>query len=203
MSYVVGLTGGIGSGKTVVSNYFSTLGVPIIDTDIIAREIVKPGQPTLEMLVNSFGENILYKDGSLDRVVLRKLAFSDSSKTKLLNSITHPAIRERTLKQVSLTQYQYCIVVVPLLNPNSGFTEIMQRILLVTADKKIKIERIKTRSNLKSGEINRIIKSQLSDDKRLKFANDVVTNNSSIQNIHSQVDELHRRYKSLSQTSIQ
>jgi len=203
MSYVVGLTGGIGSGKTVVSDYFNTLGVPIIDTDIIAREVVAPGLPTIEKLVESFGNNILFEDGSLNRSVLRKLAFSDSSKTELLNSITHPAIREETAKQISLTQFQYCIVVVPLLNPNSGFTQIMQRILLVTADKKIKIERIQSRSNLNSDEIERIMKSQLSDDKRLKFADDVVTNNSSIQHVHSQVDELHRLYESLSKTSIQ
>jgi len=203
MSYVVGLTGGIGSGKTVVSDYFSTLGVPIIDTDIIAREVVAPGQPPLEKLVQSFGDNILFEDGSLNRAVLRKLAFSDSSKTELLNSITHPAIREETANQISLIKFQYCIVVVPLLNPKSEFTEMMQRILLVSADKEIKIDRIKVRSKLKPSEIERIMKSQLSDDKRLKFADDVVTNNSSIQNIHSQVNELHNLYESLSQTSIQ
>ena len=200
MSYVVGLTGGIGSGKTVVSDYFSTLGVPIIDTDIIAREIVAPGQTTLKQLVKSFGNEILLDDGHLNRAVLRSIAFSDSSNKKLLDTITHPAIREETLKRINLALYQYCIVVVPLLSPNSAFTKIMQRTLLITAKKEIKIERIKNRSNLNSDEIDRIMKSQLSDEERLKFADDVITNESSIQNVHSQIDKLHQHYKTLSQT---
>ncbi len=197
MTYVVGITGGIGSGKTVVSDYFGSLGVPIIDTDIIAREIVELGQPTLNKLVKSFGKEILLDDGNLDRAALRKTAFSNEANTKLLNSITHPAIRLETLKQIDSTHQQYCIVVVPLLSPDSPFKEIMQRVLLVTAKRNLKTERVKKRSNLSTKEIDLIMKSQLSDSQRLAFADDVISNDGSISDLYMSIDKLHQTYSQL------
>ena len=109
MSYVIGLTGGIGSGKTVVSDHFASIGVPIVDTDIIAREIVHPGEPALQKLIEAFGKQILLTDGRLDRATLRTLAFEDSDNKALLDSITHPAIREKAIQQITLVSFQYCI----------------------------------------------------------------------------------------------
>ena len=200
MTYVVGLTGGIGSGKTVVSDYFSSLGVPIIDTDIIAREIVELGKPTLSKLIESFGKEILLDDGNLDRAALRKIAFSSEANTKLLNSITHPAIRLETLKKINSVHQQYCIVVVPLLNPDSPFKKIMHRVLLVTAKRNLKTERVKKRSNISTKEIDLIMQSQLNDDQRQAFADDVINNDGSIEDLHVLVDTLHQTYNRLNQT---
>ena len=200
MSYVIGLTGGIGSGKTLISDRFAELGVGIIDTDVIAREIVQPGQPALQQLSNVFGEEILEKNGELDRAILRKKAFeNDDSKAKL-DAITHPAIRLRTVEKIALAPLPYCLVVVPLLSSNSPFIEYMQRVLVVTADRETKIGRVKKRSNLPSEEVERIMETQLDDKERLRFADDVIQNNGSIGEAYTQVEKLHALYLKLSST---
>ena len=107
MSYVVGVTGGIGSGKTLVSDHFAKLGVPIIDTDIIARQIVEPGTSTLRKLVTEFGETILMPNGNLNRPELRNIAFSSSQKKQTLDKITHPAIRDETYQQIQSIAASY------------------------------------------------------------------------------------------------
>jgi len=198
MTYVIGLTGGIGSGKTVVSDHFGRLGVPIIDTDVIAREIVEPGEPALQKLVDAFGDNILLSDGNLDRSALRALAFANKENKALLDSITHPAIGEKTRQRISGVDFQYCILVVPLLEPASKFITLMKRILVVTADFETKVTRIKKRSGLDSEEVQRIMATQLSDDQRLKFADDIIANDDSIKNVHERVERLHLEYLVLS-----
>ena len=197
-AYVVGLTGGIGSGKTVASDRFKALGVPIIDTDIIARKVVEPGKPALTQLVDAFGDQILQKDGSLDRSVLREIAFSSPENKTQLDSITHPAIRIETLKQTANADFPYCIVVVPLLSPNSGFGSFMQRVLAVSADKHTKVERVKTRSNLNEEEVLAIMNTQLNDKEREEFADDIIHNDGTIEDAHMAVDQLHEKYLELS-----
>jgi dephospho-CoA kinase len=197
-AYVVGLTGGIGSGKTVASDRFKALGVPIIDTDVIAREVVKPGSPALTQLVDAFGNLILQKDGSLDRSVLREIAFSSSENKAQLDSITHPAIRIETLKQTADANFPYCMVVVPLLSPNSDFGSFMQRVLAVSADKQTKVERVKARSNLSEDEVLKIMSTQLSDVEREGFADDIIHNDGTIEDAQALVDKLHERYQNLS-----
>ncbi|MFT5135904.1 MAG: dephospho-CoA kinase [Arenicella sp.] len=200
-AYVVGLTGGIGSGKTVASDRFKALGVPIIDTDIIAREVVAPGSLTLTQLVNTFGDRILQKDGCLDRSVLREIAFSSPENKAQLDAITHPAIRIATLKQAEDVDFPYCIVVVPLLSPNSGFGSFMQRVLVVSADKQTKIERVKKRSNLSAEEVLAIMNTQLSDAEREEFADDLIHNDGTIDEAQAIVDQLHEKYLELSSLS--
>lgn len=198
MSFVVGLTGGIGSGKTVASDHFSKLGVPIIDTDIIARKIVEPGAPALAELVEAFGSDILLADGSLNRSALRILAFSSDKNKATLDSITHPAIRLETFGQIEQANYPYCIVVVPLLTAGSAFSELMDRILVVTAERETKITRVMQRSQLSRGEVERIMTTQLSDAERLEFADDVITNDTSIKDAQTEVEKLHELYLELS-----
>jgi len=198
LTFVVGLTGGIGSGKTVVSDYLAEVGVSIIDTDIIARSVVEPGQPTLEKLVQAFGEGILQDDGRLDRAALRTLAFSSAEHKAQLDAITHPAIRAETLKQITENEYPYCVVVVPLLVPGSQFALLMQRTLVVTADHDTKITRVMKRNNISKQEVERIMKTQISDEERLAFADDVIVNNGTIEQAQQQAESLHQKYLDLS-----
>jgi len=196
MSYVVGLTGGIGSGKTVISDYLASLGVPIIDTDIIAREIVELGSPVLTELAKRFGESILQKDGSLNREELRTIAFSSPENKAALDAITHPAIRERSIECIRAVTQLYCVVVVPLL-VGSEFIKLCDRILVVTTEKETKIGRVKKRSGLTRQQVLKIMASQSSDEERLGIANDVIRNDSSIENAHKEAHKLHELYLSL------
>lgn len=194
---VIGLTGGIGSGKTLASDHFAELGINVIDTDIIARKIVKPGQKALEHLVQEFGESILQVDGTLDRAALRNIAFANKDNKAKLDSITHPAIRTETIEQINQACSDYCIVVVPLLSKNSPFLSVMQRVIVVAADLQTKIDRVKIRSNLSSEEVKRIMQTQLSDEQRLEFSNDVIENNSTKEHVRNEVERLHLRYLAL------
>lgn len=197
MSYVVGLTGGIGSGKTLVSDRFAELGITIIDTDIIARQIVEPGKPVLAELSKQFGNKILHPNGSLNRQALRTAAFSSTQSKAKLDAITHPAIRIETIAQIKRATTQYCVVVVPLLTPSSAFFELLQRILVVTADRETKIERVKNRSQLNQEEVSRIMETQLDDSERLSFADDVIINSGTIEQAYHAVDKLHDQYLNL------
>ena len=197
MSYVIGLTGGIGSGKTLVSDYFATLGVPIIDTDVIARQVVQTGQPALQQLVDAFGAQILHDDGSLNRDVLRQIAFANSRNTAQLDAITHPAIRQQMFQQIADVSYPYCVVVIPLLMPDTGFDELLQRILVVISQTATKIARVQQRSNLSPEQVQQIMDAQISDTQRLSFADDVIHNDGSIDDAQAQVEERHQHYLKL------
>ncbi|NND80858.1 MAG: dephospho-CoA kinase [Gammaproteobacteria bacterium] len=194
MPFVVGLTGGIGSGKTVVSDYFAGLGVPVIDTDVIAREVVAPGQPALTQMVQTFGEQILQEDGSLNRDVMRTLAFSDADNKRKLDAITHPAIRAACLRQIAAVTYPYCVVVVPLLVADTDFSALMQRILVVTADTQTRVERVMQRSDLTREQVMAIMQSQIDDQQRLAFADDVIRNDGSIADAQAAAENLHQQY---------
>ena len=194
MTFVIGLTGGIGSGKTLISDRFATLGVPVIDTDVIARKVVEPGQATLLSLVDTFGKQILSKEGSLDRAVMRKIAFANSENKKLLDSITHPAIGAETFTQIESVDYPYCLVVVPLLKSGSRFESLMQRILIVTANHNTKIRRVQKRSSLLADEVEQIMQTQLSDAQRRQFADDELINDGSKKDAYLKVDKLHKQY---------
>jgi dephospho-CoA kinase len=173
---------------------FAYLGVPIIDTDIIARLIVEPEQPALLELVGAFGKSILLPSGHLDRAQLRKLAFADDSRKATLDAITHPAIRQETLKQIQTADYPYCIVVVPLLTASSSFSTIMKRVLVVTAKRSVKIQRVQKRSGLSVIEVERIMETQLSDQQRQLLADDIIANDGSIEDAHNSVAQLHQQY---------
>ena len=191
---IVGLTGGIGSGKTVVSDHFIKLGSPVIDTDIIAREIVEPGQPALIDLCDAFGGSILDDSGALDRGALRTIAFSKPENKKLLDSITHPAIRESVRNAIQQVSSAYCIVVIPLLTKESAFIELINRIAVVTADHETKIQRVMQRSQLSREETVAIMNAQISDQERLEMADDVINNDASIAEVQGTVELLHEQY---------
>jgi dephospho-CoA kinase len=199
LSFVVGLTGGIGSGKTVASDHFAALGVPVIDTDIIARLIVEPGQPALQRLVKRFGNEVLKNDGTLNRAELRTLAFANDQNKAALDAITHPAIRFETASQISKCDYPYCIVVIPLLTADSAFAEFIQQVLTITANHETKVERVKKRSGLSRVEVERIMDTQLSDQERSDFADDIIANDGTIAEAQSEVERLHQLYLNLSQ----
>ena len=198
MTFVVGLTGGIGSGKTVVSDYFIEMGVSVIDTDVIARTVVAPGQPTLKQLADVFGEQILQENGELDRAALRTLAFSSEQNKAQLDAITHPAIRLETFKQISNTESPYCVVVVPLLVAGSEFALLMQRTLVVIADHDTKVARVMKRNEITQEEVERIMRTQISDEERMAFADDVIVNDGTIEEAQHEAKLLHRKYLDLS-----
>ena len=197
MTLIIGLTGGIGSGKTLISDHFAELGVPIIDTDVIARQIVEPNQPALAALVNKFGEQIIDSDGSLDRDSLRHIAFSSPENKQALDAITHPAIREETIKQVSAVTYPYCVVVIPLLTADSAFAGFLHRIITVSTETETRIQRVMQRNSFTREQVLRVLKTQLTDEQREAFADDIVDNNGSKQAAIDQTNELHRKFLDL------
>jgi len=190
---VVALTGGIGSGKTTVSQLFEALGAPIVDTDIIARQLVAPGKAALIEITNQLGETILNPDGTLDRAQLRQMIFQNQDKKKLLESILHPLIRKEMMRQISSLTTPYCIVVIPLL-VESGQMEFADRILVIDTTEAAQLARVSQRDNQTENEIAAIVASQASRDARLAIANDVIHNNSTLDELKQQVATLHQKY---------
>lgn len=197
MSYVIGLTGGIGSGKTTVSNLFAELGVPVIDADIVARQVVEKGSPLLVKIAEHFGSHILTPEQELDRTALRHIIFSNENEKEWLNNLLHPAIRAEMLKQLSEISAPYVIWVVPLLIENK-LMEFCDRILVVDVLPEIQLERATKRDKSKIETIKNIIEAQISREERLSYADDVIENNlpleQSLEKVQSQVKELHQQY---------
>ena len=191
---VVGLTGGIGSGKTTVANMFHDLGVELIDADIIAREVVEPASFALGKIKQHFGDDFIQTDGYLDRTKLRHKIFNSEKDKEWLNNLLHPLIRESILSKISQSSGQYCILVAPLLFENK-LTQYVNRTLVVDVTESIQIERTVKRDNSNSHIIEKIIESQISRNERLKLADDIIDNsNTDLSLIAKKVDELHRLY---------
>ncbi|MGI9201376.1 MAG: dephospho-CoA kinase [Woeseiaceae bacterium] len=192
----IGLTGGIASGKSLVADLFVDLGVTVIDTDIIARTVVAPGQPALDEIQQAFGNSVLNDDGSLDRAAMRKLIFSDDDARQQLETILHPRIGQETLRQADAAQGDYIIIVVPLL-ANSALRHAMDRILVVDCDESIQIERLLARDAESEEQAKRILAAQASRTDRLAIADDVIENNSTIEHVASEVSAFNDRYTAL------
>lgn len=193
----VGLTGGIASGKTTVSNMFADLGVPVIDTDVIARDIVEAGKPALLEIHERFGDGVISESGELDRSAMRKLIFDDDNARADLEAILHPLIGLEVRRQSALLVGQYQIIAVPLL-VNSALLQFIDRVLVVDCNEDKQIERILQRDSGTVEDAKRIIASQSTRDERLAIADDVIRNNSDLQHLHKQVSNLHRKYLRLS-----
>jgi len=191
----VGLTGGIGSGKTAVSNRFEELGVPVLDTDMLAREVVEPGAPALGELVNEFGRGILDDDGRLDRERLRHIVFGDPAARRRVESILHPAIRALLSRRLEALDADYCIIVVPLL-VETNFQELVDRVLVVEAPRERRIEWVMQRSTMTREEVERVMGSQATSEERLRVADDVIHNDGSLEDLKAKVDRLHAAYMS-------
>lgn len=195
---VIGLTGGIGCGKTLASDYFQSLGVPIIDADVISRELVQAGSPVLANIVARFGKDILQTDQTLDRKALRQHIFNHPDDKQALENILHPAIRAQSKKQIAAYQgAAYVIMVVPLLLETDQ-TDLVDRILVIDCPPELQIKRVKTRDNSSADDINRIINSQINRDSRRLQADDIVNNIATPDALYQQLNIMHEKYKNMS-----
>lgn len=192
----VGLTGGIASGKSTVADMFAEHGVPVIDTDIVAREIVMPGEPALDEIRGAFGADVFADDGALDRRALRKLIFADREQRQRLEDILHPRIRTETMRQAVAAGGDYQLIVVPLLTESSLQGE-MDRILVVDCDESKQIQRLLARDAESEEQARRILAAQASREERLAIADDVVSNEGDLADTRCQVDALHCRYREM------
>ncbi len=189
----VGLTGGIASGKSLVADLFAALGVPVIDTDKVAREVVEPGQPALAAIVERFGPDILQPDGRLNRRRLRELIFKDDGERRALEAILHPVIRARSLERAQSAGGSYQLLVVPLL-VETDFAALVDRVLVVDCPEPLQLERLLARDAEDPRQAARMIAAQLPRSDRLKVADDIIDNSGDISSTRYQVEKLHQRY---------
>ena len=195
----VAMTGGIASGKSVVADMFADLGVPIIDTDLIAREVVEPGAPALAEIRERFGENLIDAAGNLDRAAMRRLVFDDEGCRLDLEAILHPRIGAETRRQADAAGGDYQIIVVPLL-VGSALLAYADRVLVVDCDEDTQIERLLQRDAETVAQARRILAAQSSREERLSIADDVISNDDSLEATRRQVRRLHRDYLGLSRS---
>ncbi len=189
----VGLTGGIASGKSTVADMFAELGAVIIDTDVIAREVVMPGQPALDEIRELFGPGVIRADGTLDRREMRKRVFEDEPLRKQLEAIVHPRIRDETFRQASEAGGRYQLIIVPLL-AESPLRDYVDRILVVDCTEDRQIARLLERDAETVEQAERILSAQASREERLAIADDVLDNSGDLADTRRQVDALHRMY---------
>jgi len=196
----VGLTGGIASGKSTAAKFFGALGVPILDSDQVAREVVEPGQPPLERLVERFGRAILTPDGHLDRPALRNIVFSDPKARADLEALTHPAIGAALEARSAAAGGPYQILVIPLLI-EKALSAHVDRVLVIDCDEELQIRRLQARDGSTRAQAQAILDAQVSRAARLKAAHDVIRNNAEMSAVQSQVATLHTRYLELARAS--
>lgn len=196
MTYVVGITGGIGSGKTAVSDRLKQLGISVADADVIARAIVAPGQEVLEKISQHFGDSIIQPDGFLDRSALRDLVFRNKNERKWLESVTHPAIIEGCQTVLASSTSEYAVLV---LSAGTGKSPLMNRLLVVDTTAEKQMQRVMERDNNNREQVEAIMQSQLSREDRLTYADDVILNDGSLEVLQQKVDRLHGEYLKLAQ----
>jgi dephospho-CoA kinase len=192
----VGLTGGIASGKSTAAKFFGALGVPILDSDQIARDVVEPGQPPLERLVERFGPTILTADGHLDRPALRDIVFSDPKARADLEALTHPAIGAALEARSATAGGPYQVLVIPLLVEKHLGSQV-DRVLVVDCDEALQISRLRSRDGSTLEQVRAILDAQVSRSTRLKAADDVITNDADMSAVQNRVATLHARYLAL------
>jgi len=193
---VIGLTGGIASGKSTAAKFFGALGVPILDSDQVARDVVEPGQPPLERLIERFGPKILTADGHLDRPALRDIVFSDPKARADLEALTHPAIGAAMEARSAAAGGPYQILVIPLL-VEKNLAAHVDRVLVVDCDEELQIRRLRDRDGSTPAQVQAILKAQAPRAARLKAADDVIHNDTDMGTVRNQVATLHARYLEL------
>lgn len=196
---VIGITGGIGTGKTAVCNLFAELGVETIDADEIAREVVAPDQPALAELVAAFGPSILTTDGNLDRKKLREVVFRDDALRRRLEDILHPRIRAEMSKRLTQQIGPYCLLCVPLLLETGESPEV-DRVLVVDSAVETQRTRASARDGTSPEEVEHIIRVQMPREQRLAKADDIIDNNGGLEQLEKQVETLHEKYLALSRS---
>jgi dephospho-CoA kinase len=198
MVFCVGLTGGIGCGKSTVAELFAGHGAGIIDTDAISRQLTQSGGDAIEAIRQSFGDDYITADGSLDRAEMRGLIFADAGAKQRLERILHPLILEQARLQLERLQDRpYVIIVVPLLPESPAFRQLARRILVVDCGESTQIERVARRSGMSETEVRAIIAQQTPRDQRLRIADDVILNEAGLDSLAEQVAVLHRNYSAM------
>ncbi|MDH3317383.1 MAG: dephospho-CoA kinase [Gammaproteobacteria bacterium] len=193
---VIGLTGGIASGKTAVSRCFEQLGVPVIDADVVAREVVAPGEPALDAIVKTFGSEVLDNAGRLDRRRVRELVFADPERRRALEQLLHPEIRRRMREKLEEIEHDYVVLVIPLLL-ETGQTDLVDRVLVVDAPEALQIARAVERDGSAEKNVRDIMSAQLSRKERLSRADDVIENHASMGELLDRVRKLDQFYRTI------
>jgi dephospho-CoA kinase len=197
----IGLTGGIASGKSTVTQRFEELGVPVIDADVASRSVVEPGKPGLAQVVQRFGGGVLDADGRLDRRALRDLIFKDASLREALDAILHPLIRAEMEREAAQSEGPYVVMAIPLLVEGGSSAKRVDRVLVVDADETLQKARLKARDGSSEEQARAILGSQASRAARLAAADDVLLNTGTVAQLRQSVDRLHEKYLQLAQTS--
>ncbi|MDP2266598.1 MAG: dephospho-CoA kinase [Thiobacillus sp.] len=192
--FVIGLTGGIGSGKSTVADLFAALGVPVIDTDLIARQLTAADGEALQEIRDTFPDTVTHADGTLDRAVLRRIVFSDAAARKRLEAILHPRIRREVEHRLNQLHAPYAMIVIPLLVETHGYRDLLNRVLVVDCTEAQQLERTMARSKLSREEVVAILDAQVSREQRLAVADDVLTNMATPETLRTDVSMLHQRY---------
>ena len=195
---LIGLTGGIGSGKTAAANHFESLGIDIVDADLASRAVVEPGQPALESIAEHFGESIITADGELDRAQLRKLVFTEESERKWLQRLLHPLISEYLAEQIRASTSNYCLLVNPLLL-ESGQSQWCEKIIVVDTSVETQIQRTMSRDDNNREQVQSIVKAQMSREDRLSAADFVLLNDQGIDELKKNVENFHQELIDLCQ----
>ncbi len=197
--FVVGLTGGISSGKSTVCKLFSDHGIAIIDADHVSHQLTKKNSPQLEHIVTHFGPSILKRDGDLDRRQLRTLIFSNAHEKKWLEEYLHPIIRSKMVEQIKTATSPYCIAAIPLLTESAGI-DYIDRILVIDCNPDLQIQRTVARDNISSEQAQAIIDQQANAQQRFAIADDIIHNNSDLPQLKQRIDELHKHYCQLAES---
>lgn len=194
MIFTVGLTGGIGSGKTAASTRLGELGAAVVDTDVISRALTACDGAAIGALREAFGARAIGSDGGLDRSAMRTLAFEDAGARAKLEAILHPAIRAQADRELAAASGPYAVLVVPLLFETRGYADRVDRILVVDCPEALQVERASRRSALASGDVRAVMRAQWPRWRRLQMADDVAWNGGDLESLHAQCDRLHARY---------
>ena len=194
---IVGLTGGIGSGKSAAANFFQNEGITVIDADELSREVIEQDTPGFEKIVDCFGSAIIDSDGSINRAFLRQEVFDDEKKKKLLESIIHPLVRDLMIEKIAASQSPYSIIMVPLIFETNSMNN-YNRILVIDCDPIVQLERAMLRDKDSKIQIQKIIDSQCSREERISIANDIIPNNDSLENLKIRSIAMHKFYLGLS-----
>lgn len=195
---LIGLTGGIGSGKTAAANHFESLGIDIVDADLASRAVVEPGQPALDSIAGHFGRAIIGADGGLDRAQLRKLVFAEESERKWLQRLLHPLISEYLAQQIRESTSTYCLLVNPLLL-ESGQSQWCKKIIVVDTPLETQIQRTMSRDDNNREQVQSIVNAQMSRDDRLSAADFVLLNDQGIDELNTNVENIHQELVDLCQ----
>ena len=193
MKFILGLTGGIGSGKSAASQWFEQHGIVVVDADVVAREIVEVGQPALLQIQQAFGDWVLQKDGTLNRRALREHIFQSNDARRILESITHPAIRQSIIEQLQDAQSPYVILVSPLLFETNQH-ELTDHTLLIDASIELQIQRAAQRDGQNIEQIHRIIATQMPREQKQQLADDIVLNDGHLEHLYAHLQPLHEQY---------